>query len=126
MNMKTLITASYFNILYFFEIINLMFVLLVTFGTYFSIGIGIILTIALSLHIIRFYFNKRFSRLIQLCIMDLHLAYSIPFFINIIMLNLDLKPLDYGFIIIRIIICIIESIFIYRLTEYKIIKTAAD
>ncbi len=126
MNDKTQIATSYFNILYFIEIINLMFVLLVTFGTYLSIGIGIILTLTLSFHIIRFYFNKKYSRLIQLCIMDLHLAYSIPFFINIFMLNLDSKPLDYSFIIIRIIICIIESILIYRLTDYKIINTAEN
>jgi hypothetical protein len=97
-------------------------IILVTYGKSLSIAIGIILTLLLSIHIIRIYFNKGNSRKIQLYLMDIHLACSIPFFINIIIDGLTNSFLDYFFIFLRFAILLAEIIFIYILTDEKFIE----
>ncbi|MCU0821291.1 MAG: hypothetical protein MUC95_02315 [Spirochaetes bacterium] len=111
------VIISYFNILYFFEIINIILLLLVTYGKTFSITVGFVLTVLLSIHIIRFYFNKGSSRKIQLYMMDLHIAYSLPFLIFIMITGINSSLPDYLFISIRLIITSAEAVFIYVLTD---------
>ena len=79
---RVFVYASYFDVLFFFEIINLMFLLLMAYGKIISIAGGSILSVLLSLQIINLYFKKEINRKIQLYLMDIHLAYSVPFIIN--------------------------------------------
>ncbi len=122
MKNKIFTVISYFNILYFLEIINIIMVLLITYGKPLSIGIGFVLSVLLSLHIIRFYFNRGCSRKIQLFLMDIHFAYSFPFFIYILIDSINITMLDGFFMTIRFIILCAETIFIYLLTGEKLIE----
>lgn len=116
---KTNMFVSYFNLLYFFEIIYIMFTLLI-YSKLVSVIIGIMLTILLSIHIVRIYFLKGISRKVQLYIMDIHVAYSIPYFVNAVINQSIVTLFDYGFILMRLIITCMECIFIYLLTAENI------
>lgn len=110
--------VSYFNLLYFIEIINLMFLLLIMFGKVISIIAGLILALLLSLHIILLYFKKERNRKIQLYLMDVHLAYSIPFLIIFLLYSNDSRLIDYLFFLLRLVLCCFEVLFIYVLSDY--------
>ena len=111
--------VSYFNLLYFIEIINLMFLLLIMFGKVISIITGLILALLLSLHIILLYFKNERNRKIQLYLMDVHLAYSIPFLIVFIIYSNDSRLIDYLFLLLRLVLCCFEVLFIYVLSDYS-------
>lgn len=117
MREKIFTLTAYFNVLYFFEIINLMLILLITYGNFISVSSGVILTVLLSMHIIRIYFNKGNSRMIQLFIMDIHIAVSVPFFINLFINNINDTLMDYFFTLLRIMILFCEVLLIYFLTD---------
>lgn len=117
---KINIFISYFNVLYFFEIINIMISIYFIYNKFFSITLGIVLSLLLSFQIIMIYFRKNTNRKIQLFIMDIHLAYSIPAFIRMIIYDWHGQFVDVMFIIIRLLIVIFEPIFIYVLTDENI------
>jgi hypothetical protein len=116
---RVFVYVSYFDVLYFFEIINLMFLLLMTYGKFISIVSGIILSVLLSLQIINLYFKKEINRKIQLYLMDIHAAYSIPFIINFLFYRSDPVMLDYFFVFLRFVICCFEILFIIVLSDYN-------
>ena len=116
---RVFVYASYFNILFFFEIINLMFLLLIIYGKIISITAGVILSVLLSLQIINLYFKKETSRKIQLFMMDIHVAYSIPFIINFLFSNNEPVTMDYFFVLLRLVISCFDIIFIVALSDYR-------
>ncbi len=115
---KVFVYASYFNVLFFFEIINLMFLLLIVYGKFISIACGSILTVLLSLQIINLYFKKEASRKIQLYLMDIHLAYSVPFIFNFLFLRNDPLMPDYFFMFLRLVMCFFDVLFIIAFSDY--------
>jgi hypothetical protein len=111
--------VSYVNVLFFFEIINLMFFIALVFGKYFSIAAGIILSLLLLLQIVSLYFRKASGRIVQLFLMDLHLAYSLPYVIFFIVNYHEVRFADIIFVCIRSVICLFEIVFIIILSDYK-------
>lgn len=116
---RIFIYASYFDVLFYFEIINLMFLLLIIYGKFISIATGSILSVLLSLQIINLYFKKETNRKIQLFLMDIHAAYSIPFIINFFISNNEPAALDYFFVFLRFVISCFDIIFIVGLSGYR-------
>ena len=120
---RVFVYASYFDVLFFFEIINLMFLLLMAYGKTISIAGGSILSVLLSLQIINLYFKKEINRKIQLYLMDIHLAYSLPFILNFFITLLFYKSepimLDYFFVFLRFVISCFDIVFIIALSDYK-------
>jgi hypothetical protein len=119
-NKKAFICVSYLNVLFFFEIINLMFFLTLVFGKYISIAAGIALTILLSVQIIGLYFKNKICMVVQLFLMDIHLAYSIPFLVFFVIYFQEIKSIDIIFVSIRSVIAIFEILFIAVIGNYKI------
>jgi hypothetical protein len=68
--------AAYGAVLYFSEIIFLMFGLLFLYGKTVSIAAGAILSLALAYHIIQLYYRSRVHRAIQLWAIDVHAAFA--------------------------------------------------
>ena len=116
-NKRIFLYTAYFDVLYFFEIINLMFLLLILYGKFVSVFSGIILTILLSIQIIRIYFGNSLNRKIQIYLMDIHLAYSIPFFLSLIVSGFNSGWLDFIFILLRFVIFCAEIFLIHVLTD---------
>jgi hypothetical protein len=111
--------VSYLDILFFSEIINLMFFLTLIFGKYISIMTGIVLSLLLCLQIIGLFFKKNISRIAQLIVMDLHLAYSIPFLVFFAVYFRESRTVDVIFVCIRTMISCFEILFIFILSNYK-------
>jgi hypothetical protein len=116
---RIFVYVSYFNVLFFFEIINLMFLLLIVYGKFISISAGSILSILLSLQIINLYFKKEINRMIQLYVMDIHVAYCIPFVINFLINKNYFLMSDYFFMYLRLAMCCFDIIFIFALSDYR-------
>jgi hypothetical protein len=68
--------AAYGAVLYFFEIIFLMFGLLFLYGKVVSITAGVILSLLLAYHVIQVYYRKKVHRAIQLWVIDFHAAFA--------------------------------------------------
>jgi hypothetical protein len=68
--------TAYAAVLYYFEIIFLMFGLLFLYGKIVSITAGAILSLLLAYHIIQLSYRKRVHRAIQLWIIDIHAAFA--------------------------------------------------
>lgn len=88
----------------------------------FSVINGLLLALLLSIHIIMLNLRKNISRKIQLFIMDIHAAFSIPFFLGIIINSHSRSYIDSVFILLRFIIFCFEIILIYILTDEEVIK----
>jgi hypothetical protein len=116
---RVFIYVSYFDVLFFFEIINLMFLLLIVYGKFVSIACGFILSVLLSIQIINLYFKKEINRKIQLYLMDIHLAYSVPFILNFLFYRSEPVIFDYLFVSLRSVICCFDIIFIIALSDYE-------
>jgi hypothetical protein len=112
---------AYFNVLYFFEIIHFMVILSILYGNRISISVGILLGILLTFQIIMIFFKRRNARRAQLFIMELHIAYSFPLFIGVIM-GTRVYYLDLALILFRLVVCIVEIILVYVLTSRRLIS----
>lgn len=117
---KINIHIAYFNVLYFFEIIYFMVILSVLYGNRISIAVGIILGIFLTVQIIMIFFKRRNARRAQLFIMELHIAYSFPLFIGMV-IGERLYPLDLAITLFRLFLCVVEGLLIYALTSRQLI-----
>ncbi len=69
--------AAYVAVLYYVDIIAVMFSLLFIYGKPFAVITGVILSLALTAHIIGLAFRAKASRVAQLVITDIHAAYSV-------------------------------------------------
>lgn len=113
------IVISYFNILYFFEIISLMFSLLMFFGSSTAMIIGFTLGALLAVQIIGLLLKGGIFRNVQLYLMDIHFSYSLAYFINLYFIGASFNTISLMFIIIKIAIVCLELPFILLLTEDK-------
>ncbi|MBN2040805.1 MAG: hypothetical protein JW864_12250 [Spirochaetes bacterium] len=111
--------VSYFNILYFLEIINLMFLLLVSYGKFIAIAAGFIFSLFLSVQIVFLYFKNELSRKIQLFLMDVHAGYSIPFLFFIVFYYIDNSIYDNVITGLRFVMICAEIFFIILLSDYS-------
>lgn len=117
-NMIT-VYCSYFSVLYFFEILYLLFPLNLLYGKAVSFSFGFLLSILLSVHIICLYSRFEVSRIIQLFLMELHVAYSIPFFIQFASMGYAGNIIETIIIAFRFNLCCIGILFIVLLTGSK-------
>lgn len=116
---RVFILASYFDILFFLEIINFMLLLFAVYGKFISITAGVILSLLLSVHIILFFFRNELNRKIQLFIMDVHLGYSIPFLIFFLIYFNKNGIVNYIILVMRAVMVCFEIFFIIILSDYK-------
>lgn len=114
------LVLPYFTILYYVEIIYLIFILLILFGKTFSIIAGAILSLLLAYHIISLNYMKNMNRKAQLVIMDIHFAYSISFIANLLMIDIPVSGHDIPLIGIRLLLIIVELPMIFYLTDREI------
>jgi hypothetical protein len=112
---------SYFNALYFIEIMNLMLMILLLYGYFLSILTGAVLTALLSAQIIMIYFRNKTARKIQLFLFDVHIAAAIPSLIQYITDTRQVTALGSVVISMRIIMILSEALFIYLLTDEEVI-----
>jgi hypothetical protein len=81
--------AAYQATLYYMEIIALMFALLFLYGKLASIIAGIVLSAALTYHVIQLYFGKKQHRMVQLYIIDLHAAFAAGYLVYHALAGMD-------------------------------------
>lgn len=109
------IFVAYFDVLYFLEILYIMIVLNILFGSVISFITGFCLGILLATQIVMIYFKKRIARVIQLVLMEFHIAYSFPLLVGL-MLGYRTYTLDCVFILFRTALNSIELLLIFLLT----------
>jgi hypothetical protein len=109
--------VAYGDVLYFLEIIYAMIALNFLAGKPVAVVAGSLCGLLLSVHIILIYQRNPVSRTIQLFMMDIHLAYAVPYFIGGILFGLGLRPLDYIFIAARACLAVFEALAFYLLTD---------
>ncbi len=112
--------VAYGDIMYFFEIIYVMIALNFLAGKPFAVIIGVLFALLLSAHIILIYQRNAVSRKIQLFMMDVHLAYAVPYFIGGMIFGLELRPFDYVFFIVRACLVAFEAFALYLLTDEEL------
>ena len=112
--------TAYFTLLYFFEVIYIMFILLISRGKTTAVIIGLFFSVLLSYHIISLFLKKEVNRKIQLFLMDIHFAYALSYIINALAVNIVLINGDKIILFIRIIITIFELPLIFFLTDEKV------
>ncbi len=115
--------APYFFLLYYIEIIYMMFLILLFFGKSAALITGITVSIVYACHIISLNFRRNRSRRVHLYMMDIHLAYSISFLINVLIIYDNLSIPDIILIITRSLLIIFEAAFIPVMTDENVIKT---
>jgi hypothetical protein len=120
---KIVTVVSYFNIVYYFEIINFMILLFFIFGKITAVLAGLALALLLSWHIIMLFFRKQNHRKIQLFLMDIHIAISAGIIIRTITAPSDLSTLHTSLLALRIIIVIFELLLIIILTDEEVIAS---
>ncbi len=94
--------------LYFIEIIGIMFILSAVAGKVVAVSMGIIMGIFLTWHIIGLQQGNDKNRVIQLYIMDLHVAFSLVFLIRFFISPGTPVNVDVFFVIFRSIMILIE------------------
>ncbi len=113
--------SSYFDIFYFFEILYLMIALLFVYGKLVSIAITLFLSLLLSAQIIMIYLRLRTSRIIQLFLMDFHIAITGAGVIKFFSIESQEIYTSSWIILIRIVIILFECLLIYFLTDDEVI-----
>ena len=58
----------------------------------------------------------------QLLLMEIHIAYSFPFFLNAVIQQLNIFSVDFVYVMFRFVLCCFELMFIYILTDKEIIE----
>lgn len=71
--------AAYMATLYYLEIISLMFGLMFLYGKAVSLIAGVILTLFLTVHIMRLYLGSEPHRKLQLFVIDVHASFAAGF-----------------------------------------------
>lgn len=114
--------AAYLSTLYFFEVISIMVATLLSYGKVTASIVGMFLTIVYTIHIIRIYFRKNVNRIVQLIIMDIHIAYITAFLINMYMQDSVVNIFVILITVIRAIMVVVEIPLLYFLSSPKAIK----
>ncbi|HOO73555.1 MAG TPA: hypothetical protein PK926_17480 [Spirochaetota bacterium] len=106
--------------LYFFEIINIMFLLVLLFGKVVSVIVGILLSIMLTFHVILLNSGRQASRKLQLYIMDIHAALALASLASFWVYSHDINLLNIIQVAIRSFILAVEIPLIIFLTDSNI------
>ncbi|HON79682.1 MAG TPA: hypothetical protein PK544_14405 [Spirochaetota bacterium] len=120
---KIVTVVSYFNIVYYFEIINLMILLFFLFGKITAVLSGLTLSLLLSWHIIMLFFRKQNNRKIQLFLMDIHVAISAGIIIRTISSPLPASAVQTSLLTMRILVVLCELLLIFILTDEEVIES---
>ncbi len=112
--------VSYFSTLYYVEIVVLMVSVLFVYGKFASVTVGIVLSILLTLQIVRIFYKRDRYRKIQLILMDLHLAYGLAFFATLPWSGFRLDGANALVFSVRLILVAGEIVLIFLLTDRKI------
>ena len=123
MQKKIVTVVSYFNIVYYFEIINLMILLFFLFGKITAVLSGLTLSLLLSWHIIMLFFRKQNNRKIQLFLMDIHVAISAGIIIRTISSPLPVSAVQTSLLTMRILVVLCELLLIFILTDEEVIES---
>ena len=116
---KSVSFLPYLATFYYVEILYLMIFLNFIYGKTFSISIGILLTILLTIHIFSLFNKKNISRKIQLYLMDFHFAFSVAYFFNRIFTHSDFTGIDSIVTLFRLATALIEIIIIITITDNR-------
>jgi len=117
---KSLSFLPYLATFYYVEILYLMIFLNFIYGKTFSVTIGMLLTVLLSIHIFSLFNKKSINRKIQLYLMDFHFAFSVAYFFNRIFTDSDFTSIDSIITLFRLLTALIEIITIFAITDNKI------
>ncbi len=111
---------SYAGILYFMEIIYFMIAIAFLYGRATAVAAGFLLSGLLSVQLIGLSMKKEPSRKVQLFLMEVHAAYSIPFLIGAFTGAVPVTGYDQVFIALRWVLVLIEIGGIYLLTDDRV------
>ncbi len=114
------LVTPYIALLYYIEVVYLVFILLILFGKTVSVIAGMIMSILLAYHIISLNYFKDRNRKIQLFLMDIHFAYSLAFIINLVMHDISIHTYDIPLLTVRSVLIAFEIPLIYYLSDIKI------
>jgi len=103
--------------LLYIEIAIIMFVTALVAGKLFAVIFGFILTGFLTWNILGIHQKKEVNRLVQLYIMDIHVALSVVYFLNFLFTSIKLVEMDFYIIISRGLLLAFEIPAIYFLTR---------
>ena len=117
---RALSFLPYLATFYYVEILYLMIFLNFIYGKTFSITIGMLLTVLLTIHIFSLFNKRPISRKIQLYLMDFHFAFSVAYFFNRIFTHSDFTSIDSIITLFRLATAIIEIIAIFAITDKRI------
>lgn len=110
------VIGAYFSTLYYLEIIYLMVIVLFVFGKTVAVICGILMTLALTAHILRFFNRRRGSRMTQLIMMDVHASVAAAFVITMILRGSEFTPATGIILALRVVILTGEIPLIYLLS----------
>jgi hypothetical protein len=116
---KSFSFLPYLATFYYVEILYLMIFLNFIYGKPFSITVGILLTVLLTIHIFSLFNKKTISRKIQLYLMDFHFAFSVAYFFNRIFTHSDFTGIDSIVTLFRLVTAMIEITTIFAISDNK-------
>ena len=116
------LAAAYTATLYFFEILFIMFSLMLMFGKQISVIAGLILSVTLTAHIIMLYLKKNINRKIHLFLIDIHIATTVPFFLKLFFPGIEMNMPTVALLAYNIIMLLIEIPMLFLLTDEGAIR----
>jgi hypothetical protein len=117
--------VPYFTVLYFAEIMYLMVALAFMFGKVLAVPVAGTLSVLLAVHVFMLYLKKPLNRVLQLALMDLHCAYSIPFLYSLSFHGSEFTTTDTVFMTLRLSMAAAELAFILALTDEGVKRSYA-
>ncbi|HNR89729.1 MAG TPA: hypothetical protein PKM65_15430 [Spirochaetota bacterium] len=107
----------YLNAFYFLEIIYLMVSLNILYGNRIALAVAMALSLTVAVQMGLLFFRHPMSRYVQLGLMELHAAYSLPLCFNLATGAFEYHALDAGLIVARFFVACLEIVGIVALTD---------
>ncbi len=117
------VLVSYFNILYFFEVMQLMLLLALVAGKGIALCVGALLSGGLTALIIGMYYRKGWSRRAQLILMDIHLPIALVTSVRILVFTPEAAGAAIALSAIRAIMVIGEAALVFLLTDERVVSS---
>jgi len=117
------VLVSYFNILYFFEVMQLMLLLAFVAGKAVALGAGALLSGGLTALIIGMYYRKGWSRRAQLILMDIHLPIALVTSVRVLVFTPEAAVAAIALSIIRALMVTGEAALLFLLTDQQVISS---
>lgn len=108
-------TASFVSVWYYVELLYMMNIAIFFYPPILIAIAGIIIGIALSIHILRLYIYKTIHYTIQLFLMDIHIAYSLGLTIATVISGATWYTVI--IVVLRNIIALIELLLVFAMTK---------